>query len=116
MKHFLYAVALLLGMSALFVSCNKNNGGSSSGIVGTWKVVHSDSEYDGFDVGQIYTIEEGGIILFDGSPYTLYHYDASTQTLKMGASVTFKVLSITSKSMEWLFHGYEDSIIKFERQ
>ena len=29
MKRFLISIALLLGMSALFVSCNKDNGGST---------------------------------------------------------------------------------------
>ena len=41
MKRFLYAVALLLGLSVLFVSCNKDNGGTDGNyaklIIGTWQ-------------------------------------------------------------------------------
>ena len=38
MKRFILAVAILLGLSVLFISCNKDNGGTGGGswIVGKW--------------------------------------------------------------------------------
>ena len=41
MKRFILAVAILLGLSVLFVSCNKDNGGTGGNyaelIIGTWQ-------------------------------------------------------------------------------
>ena len=121
MKRLLYAAALLLCMSAMVVSCNKDSGGSSSSIVGTWKIVWNkyDNAESEFSVGTILTFEKGGTVLFDGFPYMQYRYDASTTILKMGGSVTIKVLSLTSKKMTWgnAFDGDEKGeLIILERQ
>ena len=118
MKRLLLALALLLGLTALFVSCNKDNGGSSSSIVGTWKVVWTKYDEAEFSVGTVLTFEEGGTILYDGYPVYQYRYEASTKTIKFGGSGFCKVLSLTTNSMSW-GDGYSDDdevIIKFKKQ
>lgn len=114
MKKILFVVMLLLGIG-IMAGCNKTDGGNI--ILGSWKCVYSEDDIN-LRVGCVLTFEEGGTVLFDGFPYINYRYDTSTQTIKMGGSGYFKVLSITSKSMSWADAYYESNreIFKFERQ
>jgi len=97
MKRFLYAAAFLLGLSALFVSCNKDSGGSSSSsIVGTWgmvkeecfekdgtmfEVINYDSNKDKF----VFTASSVTIYLNNSPQGTFaYQYDGATKKLTWG--------------------------------
>ena len=110
MKRFLISIALLLGISALFISCNKDGGNSSSSIVGTWGMVKEECfEKDGTLFEVIYydgnkdklVFKESSLVIYlDNEPkYTLaYQYDSSTKKLMWGPNAG-TVQKLTAKEL-----------------
>ncbi len=75
MKKIFFAVALLLGMSALFVSCNKDNGSSEGDyaklIVGTWMAIKEEYYKNGKLSGS-QTEDDALTFTADGKVYSSY--------------------------------------------
>ena len=110
MKRFLISIALLLCMSALFISCNKDGGSSSSSIVGTWGMVKEEifdkdgnlfhvEYYDANKDKFVFSESSLTIYIDNASQYTLaYQYDSSTKKLFWGPNVD-AVQKLTAKEL-----------------
>ena len=109
MKRFLYAVALLLGLSVLFVSCNKDNGGGnySKAIIGTWEVVDNNDDYtctyefrkDGTFIYIVHYSEDS--IAFAGQDIKTgpYYYKIKGNKLEIGALGYVIIQKLTEAEM-----------------
>ncbi|MBQ9462524.1 MAG: hypothetical protein IJU68_02575 [Bacteroidales bacterium] len=110
MKKILCAVALLLGMSAMFVSCDKDNPADySKNIVGTWNVEKTEYYHNGELVhtepgtvqtvftaeGKFYTTEASAI----QGDYTISG-DKITMSFILNFTATILKLSTTEMQLE----------------
>ena len=114
MKRFLISIALLFCMSALFISCNKEGGISSSSIVGTWSIVkneHFDKdgnlsavEYPDGNKNKIVFTESNFTIYENNSPIgtVSYQYDSSTKRIVFGMGVCWIVQKLTAKELVFI--------------
>lgn len=124
LKRFLISIALLFCMSALFISCNKDGGSSSSSIVGTWGMVKEEYfDKDGNLFNVDYYDANKDKIVFTESNFTIYvnnspkgtasyQYDSSTKRLVFGMGVCWIVQKLTAK--ELVFIGDESTYQKGE--
>ena len=111
MKRFLISIALLLGMSAFFTSCNKDNGGSESNysklIVGSWEQAWYESYLNGKIVeseignGEIAVFTEKGKIYNKMSPNIIGDYSISGNklTISILITTTATILKLTNTEM-----------------
>lgn len=102
MKRIIYAMAFLLGMSVLFISCNKDNSSAYSKlIIGTWQVVTYDSYHD----GSLVSSEPGDGITFtftaDGK------YFSSDPNLKGDYSISGNKLRVANMEATILKMSYD---------
>lgn len=97
MKKFMYAVALLLGMSALLVSCNKDNSNDYTKlIVGTWEVVTYDTYQNGF----LLQSEPGDGITFTFTAEGKWFSNVLAPDIKGDYSISGNKLRVISISMK----------------
>ena len=111
MKRFLISIALLLGMSAFFISCNKDNGGSESNysklIVGSWEQAWYESYLNGKIVeseignGEIAVFTEKGKFYNKMSPNFIGDYSISGNklTISILITTTATILKLTNTEM-----------------
>ena len=111
MKRFILAVAILLGLSVLFVSCNKDNGGGnySKAIIGTWEVVDDEEDYtytyefrtDGTFVYIVHYSEDS--IVFAGQDIKTgpYYYKINGNKLEIGSLGYVIIQKLTEAEMVW---------------
>ncbi len=112
MKKFFFAVALLLGMSALFVSCNKDNVGSEGDyaklIVGTWELTKGESYYQGKLIdtalgnGTTITFTEDGKYYISDYPDIKVNYSISGNKITITAlgANTLTILKLTKDELQ----------------
>lgn len=123
MKRFLISIALLLGMSAIFISCNKDSAGTPIGsypqkIIGTWDLVKTEYFSKGEVTGSIpnidgvyYTFKEDGkVSMFikianSSYPPTNYEYSYSLSgsqlSIQSEIKATYDIVRITDTDMIW---------------
>ena len=111
MKRFLISIALILGLSALFTSCNKDNGGSESNysklIVGSWEQVWYEGYLNGTTVtseqgnGEIATFTEKGKFYNKAFPNRIGDYSISGNklTISLIITTTATILKLTNTEM-----------------
>ena len=124
MKKFILAVAFLLGLSVLFVSCNKDNGGGnySKAIIGTWKVVDNDEDHtytyefrtDGTFIYILHYSEDS--IVFAGQDVKAgpYYYKINGNKLEIGALGYVIIQKLTEAEMVW-YYPEQDDIVTLTR-
>ena len=117
MKKVLYAVMLLLGLSVLFVSCNKDNGGGnySNAIIGTWKLVYDGDDFatftyefkkDGTFTYITHINEEDALLGGQDIKSGPFYYKINGDKLEIGALGYVIIQEITATKMVW---AYPDS-------
>lgn len=122
MKRILFAVLLLLGMSALVISCNKDNSKENPSdysklIVGTWLYA-----YDGIEESSVrayYVFQDDGVFFTrivsstSGTTETpKLRYTISGNKLTVMDNFTVTILNINSKEMLWDTGGVQVHLVK----
>lgn len=109
-RFFILAVAVISAIA--LGSCDKEDGGTSGDLVGTWRITKHEYKFDGktvgveipiedYDTGTC-TFENGGKCSIGGVPIK-YSYSASSHTLEltMVIKTSYDVLKLTLSEMVW---------------
>ncbi len=127
MKNAMYAVMLLIGMSIMVCSCqkdNENGGGGNSKLVGTWdwiSTVYDDGDEPDDNVGDYIVITDNTITYYysnpsgkvdNGKPYQ-YTYDAPH--LFIGGANFIDIKSVSSDTMV-LYYTYDEATKTYKKR
>lgn len=114
MKKIIYVLMLVLGMSVLLYSCEKEGGNGSSKLIGTWdcistvyEYVDAETETEG-NVGDYVVITDKTLTFYYGDSGTIwydngvpYEYSFDGSTLFLSGVGKWTVKSLTNDSMVW---------------
>lgn len=108
MKRLMTIAMLLLGLSMVFCSCNKEKTGKTSSLIGTWDEI---AYYDLFDDGTREDGEATGYIVFTETKMTIFdendwmneipmNYTYSNGVINIMGMDAWQVLSLSKGIME----------------
>ena len=111
MKKLLYFLVIILLGVGILSSCKKQDEDSFSAsiIVGTWRVVSSETSYT--EVGDYWEFRADGTLNRNGYPLGFYSYYERQGMVSYDANGCFKVLSIDATKMRIAFDVVNESEI-----